>query len=239
MLDYESALHSIAFQNSGGEAGPGVRHLHVEAMDEEGASQHISLEALLAEDFTELSTLDDNYQSVSAYDEIVFAREGSDTVFAEGGDDRLYGGAGNDYLAGGSGNDFLYGGTGDNTLSGGLGQDHFVFLNDPVTQHLDVITDFSRQEGDVLDIRDILPTGVDGSDASVLDSYLNFFDDETGSTVALVGEGLEDNAFGYTGPSDSVSFAIRLEGQSITGNNALSDIAVIQNLLDGGNLAVD
>ncbi|MDU9037876.1 calcium-binding protein, partial [Pseudomonas corrugata] len=79
----------------------------------------------------------------------------------------LNGGAGNDQLDGGAGNDLLIGGIGTDTLSGGAGADRFVFsaLNElGIDVARDVITDFSRLQGDKLDLSkldaNILATGI-------------------------------------------------------------------------------
>ena len=58
------------------------------------------------------------------------------------------GGAGEDTLLGGSADDTLIGGNGNNTYTGGAGADVFVVSFDGI----DVINDFNRGEGDVLEI---------------------------------------------------------------------------------------
>ena len=94
--------------------------------------------------------------------------DGNDRLFGGRGADTLYGGEGNDYLqggwtgddvlTGGTGNDTLYGGTGDDTLTGGAdgdtlsggdGADRFVFAQG---HGHDRIADFSRSEGDSIDL---------------------------------------------------------------------------------------
>ncbi|NUT88693.1 calcium-binding protein, partial [Pseudomonas corrugata] len=79
----------------------------------------------------------------------------------------LTGGAGNDQLDGGAGNDLLIGGIGTDTLTGGAGADRFVFsaLNElGIGDARDVILDFSRLQGDKLDLSkldaNILATGI-------------------------------------------------------------------------------
>ncbi|MGI9218474.1 MAG: calcium-binding protein, partial [Hydrogenophaga sp.] len=79
---------------------------------------------------------------------------GNDTLFGGAGDDTLLGGTGTDSLVGGEGNDVLIGGSGRDTLTGGLGADRFVFTqgdSGSLGSH-DVITDFRRAQGDVLDL---------------------------------------------------------------------------------------
>ena len=88
----------------------------------------------------------------------LYGDQGNDYLSGSNGNDRLYGGSGNDELSGGAGNDLLYGGTGRDYLTGGSGADTFVFtsLSDsrPGSAR-DVITDFSRGDGDYIDLRSI------------------------------------------------------------------------------------
>ncbi|WP_425335043.1 calcium-binding protein [Nostoc punctiforme] len=67
--------------------------------------------------------------------------------------DVLRGTAGNDILNGGAGNDILVGGAGNDILTGGTGADQFVFNSK--LEGLDVIKDFSRVEGDKIQISKI------------------------------------------------------------------------------------
>ena len=73
------------------------------------------------------------------------------------GDDTLYGLAGNDSLVGGAGADILIGGAGKDTLSGGLGADVFRFndVSESTRSAFDVISDFTRAQGDRIDLRAI------------------------------------------------------------------------------------
>jgi serralysin len=83
---------------------------------------------------------------------------GDDVIDGRGGNDIIYGGNGNDDLYGGSGKDKLYGGAGNDYLSGGSGADTFVFtaLSDSKANSTrDVIVDFNRAEGDVIDLRSL------------------------------------------------------------------------------------
>ncbi|BAB73360.1 alr1403 [Nostoc sp. PCC 7120 = FACHB-418] len=62
----------------------------------------------------------------------------------------VFGGNGNDTITGGTGNDTLVGGLGADTLTGGLGADKFVFNS--LSEGIDVIKDFSWQQGDKIQI---------------------------------------------------------------------------------------
>ena len=71
------------------------------------------------------------------------------------GPDRLLGGAGDDTLVGGAGDDVLVGGPGADTLTGGGGADRFFFAVgdlDANSAKSDTITDFSRAQGDKIDL---------------------------------------------------------------------------------------
>ena len=88
-------------------------------------------------------------------DDVLDGGSGDDTVVGDDGNDTLYGGTGDDVLVGGAGDDILVGGPGSDTLSGGTGADRFVFRPgdldaDPAKS--DRITDFSRDDGDRIDL---------------------------------------------------------------------------------------
>lgn len=83
---------------------------------------------------------------------------GTDNDTLRGGDqdDRLLGGSGADLLSGGTGADRLIGGTGRDRLTGGIGADQFIFTNrldsTATASGRDIITDFSRSQGDKIDL---------------------------------------------------------------------------------------
>jgi hypothetical protein len=76
-----------------------------------------------------------------------------DTINGAAGNDSLKGGAGNDTLNAGAGNDVLSGGVGNDALNGGSGSDTFVIAPGGGA---DTVSDFSRPEGDRIDVRTIL-----------------------------------------------------------------------------------
>ena len=84
----------------------------------------------------------------------LYGHEGDDTLIGGDGDDYLAGQEGNDILEGGAGNDFLGAGPGNDVLTGGTGADRFFFAQpfEPVMNH-HTITDFSRAQGDYIDLR--------------------------------------------------------------------------------------
>ncbi|MFD0978729.1 GDSL-type esterase/lipase family protein [Tropicimonas aquimaris] len=108
--------------------------------------------------------------------------KGSDTLTGGAGrdvlkggsrDDTLSGGNGNDELNGGSGGDHLYGGNDDDILDGGKGRDRMTggagadrFVIDVSAFDGDRVKDFSRAEGDVFDLGEVLPAGIEAEDLS-------------------------------------------------------------------------
>jgi parallel beta-helix repeat protein len=80
---------------------------------------------------------------------------GSDLLVGANGADHLSGGAGRDVLAGGAGRDVLVGGGGVDTMVGGAGEDIFVFGRASAAAAGDVVEDFSRSQGDRIDLRGI------------------------------------------------------------------------------------
>jgi Ca2+-binding RTX toxin-like protein len=84
------------------------------------------------------------------------------------GRDEITGGRYDDYLSGFNGNDTLAGGGGADWLSGGKGADRFVFksASDSRGSNNDVITDFSRSQGDKINLSKIdAKTGIAGNQA--------------------------------------------------------------------------
>ncbi|MGL4960572.1 MAG: calcium-binding protein [Inquilinus sp.] len=83
--------------------------------------------------------------------------------------DQLYGNAGANVLQGWNGNDLLVGRAGQDTLTGGAGADRFQFTavgDSVVGTNADRITDFSRAQGDKIDLSGIdANTGAAGNQA--------------------------------------------------------------------------
>lgn len=106
--------------------------------------------------------------------DLLEGRSGNDRLLGHSGADTLRGGAGVDRLAGHRGNDLLIGGTGNDRLSGGAGADRFRLTS---TNGVDTIGDFSRTQGDSLEI---LGTAFGNHPKGVLDA-VNFRANRTGS----------------------------------------------------------
>ena len=110
-------------------------------------------------------------------DNVVYGGGARDRITTGGGNDRVFGGSGNDKvlgemgddsLSGGAGQDWLSGGFGRDTLTGEAGADIFFFkaMGESAPTHADMITDFSRMEGDRIDLRLMdADTGLAGNQA--------------------------------------------------------------------------
>ncbi|WP_137154079.1 calcium-binding protein [Rhizobium sp. FKL33] len=92
------------------------------------------------------------------YKDTLIGDSGANSLWGQNGSDILKGLDGNDKLYGGSGDDDLYGGMGLDRLTGNDGADFFIFQStseSPNSSNRDVIVDFSRSQGDQIDLMDI------------------------------------------------------------------------------------
>lgn len=82
---------------------------------------------------------------------------GNDWLLGENGSDALFGSSGKDILSGGDGNDLLNGGSGKDFLYGGKGADvfEFAFISDSMPSQMDIIDDYNKLEGDIIDLSKI------------------------------------------------------------------------------------
>lgn len=101
------------------------------------------------------SSFDDDVVGSNMDDELV-SELGNDVLRGGSGNDKLEGGAGEDELFGGLGNDILNGEMGADRLTGGAGADRFEFnsasYSSPTASDRDLILDFSRVQGDKIDL---------------------------------------------------------------------------------------
>jgi Ca2+-binding RTX toxin-like protein len=121
-------------------------------------------------------------------DDELFGNLANDKIYGGQGGDVIYGGQGRDTIFGNNGSDTLLGNLGDDQLSGGGGSDLFIFA---ANGGFDVVSDFSRAEGDRLELggRDyIVTTASDGSAALVVND---------GSVIVLEGVGQDELSSGY------------------------------------------
>ncbi|WP_163836142.1 retention module-containing protein [Spartinivicinus ruber] len=141
----------------------------------------------------------------------------------------LTGGATDDTVLGGDTIDLIAGGAGSDTLTGGKEGDQFIWsLQDEGTDELpaiDIIKDFNVQQGDTLNLADLL---ID-EEFNSLDQYLAF-NFENGSTTINVS---------HAGNGE-ITQQIVLENFDLSNHYGTTDTAeLIDNLLDDGHLIVD
>ncbi|MEG2134128.1 immunoglobulin-like domain-containing protein, partial [Pseudomonas sp.] len=144
----------------------------------------------------------DDYLDGGKGNDILLGGSGKDTLIGGAGNDLLVGGEGNDTLLGGEGNDILIGGKGDDILTGGSGADTFVWKAGDTGK--DVIKDFSRAEGDRLDLSDLLQ----GESASTIDKFLKITTVNGESTLQVSSTGKLNDAGGI----NNADVTIKLEG---------------------------
>ena len=104
--------------------------------------------------------------------------EGNDVVAGNEGNDTLHGGQGDDIVYGGQDDDLIYGDRGNDVLYGNQGADKFRFAQG---DGADVIADFSKAEGDKIDLQGL---GYTVSQNANGNAVLNVFG---GSTIELAG----------------------------------------------------
>ncbi|MFA0570267.1 Ig-like domain-containing protein [Vibrio gallaecicus] len=134
------------------------------------------------------STGDDQFQGT----------EQDDIILGHAGNDVLLGAAGDDILLGGDGSDILIGGLGDDILTGGDGDDIFKWVDEPLNNHQDVITDFE--------------VGSDRIDLSELLHDDNTMDEVLGRLTARISDDSQDLEITVT--NDQGSQTIVLQGQA-------------------------
>ncbi|MCK5384923.1 MAG: tandem-95 repeat protein, partial [Alphaproteobacteria bacterium] len=156
-------------------------------------------------------------------DDILHGESGNDHLFGGNGDDELYGGDGRDHLYGGDGDDILVGGAGNDILVGDtsgvsadVGADTFKFIT--MDGSVDTIEDFSVNEGDMIDISNVLSDYDPLTD--VITDFVQITEDGFNSYLSVDANGGADNF---------VTIAILT---SVTG------IEDVQDLIDADNMIV-
>jgi VCBS repeat-containing protein len=198
-----------------------------------------------------------------AGNDALFGEAGSDLLYGGAGNDYLSGGDGIDGLRGGAGNDRLEGGKGSDVLRGDLGSDVFAWsLGDQsaalgtaaagngnsygvgntirLSGTSDLIMDFSKTEGDALDLRDLLQGELhQGQNPGNLDDYLHF-EVSNGHTVLHISTTGGFSA-GYDVTKENQTIVLQNVNLTVDANNVtlLNDNAIIQDLLNNKRLIVD
>ncbi len=160
--------------------------------------------------------------SMSNYADTVSGYAGNDTILGNGGGDVLYGDNGDDSINGGSGNDILIGGLNKDTLYGGTGRDYFDFdkiIESGITASTrDVIKDFSKSQGDKIDLRTIdAKTGGTSNDAFSFVSKAPTSDGTVSNGKLWYANGI---LYGSTDSDKAPEFSIQVTLTGITTFNA-------------------
>ncbi|WP_215281201.1 type I secretion C-terminal target domain-containing protein [Aeromonas hydrophila] len=166
-------------------------------------------------------------------DDILFGQGGNDELSGDAGNDTLYGGSGDDTLSGGLGNDILVGGLGNDILKGDGGADTFTWLQGDTAAGSvakDYVVDFSKAEGDKLDLSDLLDH--DGSrNQNDLKSLLSVFQDSEGVHLQVK----ESSA----APVTQEIVLMNHTFDSLTGSAAATSSQVIDYMLNNNMLDID
>ncbi|WP_244463004.1 type I secretion C-terminal target domain-containing protein [Aeromonas popoffii] len=152
----------------------------------------------------------------------------SDWLFGSGGDDRLLAGQGDDVLRGGQGNDILTGGAGSDLFVWGSGDEGTAAL-----PAMDTITDFRPEEGDKIDLTDMLHGVTDNS----VDGLLNHLS----ASMATGSSGLSDVSLSVSPAGDGqVTQQITLKDVDLSSWHVASSSShdILQSMLDNQSLII-
>ncbi len=134
----------------------------------------------------------------------------NDEIWGYDGNDSLYGYAGNDKLVGGNGNDTLIGGSGQDTMYGGLGADTFLIgtATDSLYRAPDLIADYSKSQGDVIDL-----SAIDAKIGGLANDSFSWLQGALNSSNANGALWFSNGTlFGSTNSDTNAEFAIRVQG---------------------------
>lgn len=146
----------------------------------------------------------------------------------------LDGGAGDDIVVGGDGEHIIIGGAGNDILTGGAGADLFVWHDGDqgtaANPAKDIVTDFNGNEGDVLDLSDILQ----GEESNDITDYISVAEQGNNVVLSLTPEG----------DGGDMTQTITLQNTSIdqlVGSDAsgMSNADIINSLITSGQIQVD
>ncbi|MEZ6931360.1 retention module-containing protein [Aeromonas sp. S16(2024)] len=167
-----------------------------------------------------------NIHSQSGHD--LLGSDQSDWLFGSTGDDRILGGLGDDVLRGGQGNDILTGGAGSDLFVWGSGDEGTAAL-----PAIDTVTDFHPEEGDKLDLADLLKGVTDNS----VDGLLGHLS----ASVTTGRAGLSDVNLSVSPAGDGqVTQQITLKDVDLSGWNlsGSSSHDILQSMLDQHSLII-
>ena len=136
----------------------GTYYLSAQGFEASRGSYNLTMTAVEADRVLNGTSRNDTLNGAGGNDSLN-GLEGNDLLLGFGGNDTLSGLTGNDTLDGGAGNDVLIGGAGRDIMTGGTGADFFRFMertdSAAVGTTRDLITAFSRAEGDRVDLATI------------------------------------------------------------------------------------
>ncbi len=161
-----------------------------------------------SQNVTTQSTL--NFMSGTGNIDILNGTANNDNITSYEGDDILNGYGGNDTLSGGFGNDKLYGGSGQDTMYGGLGADTFLIgtATDSLYGAPDLIADYSKSQGDVIDL-----SAIDAKIGGLANDSFSWLQGALNSSNANGALWFSNGTlFGSTNSDTNAEFAIRIQG---------------------------
>ncbi|MGE6196882.1 type I secretion C-terminal target domain-containing protein, partial [Aeromonas media] len=167
-----------------------------------------------------------NIHSQSGHD--LLGSDQSDWLFGSTGDDRILGGLGDDVLRGGQGNDILTGGAGSDLFVWGSGDEGTAAL-----PAIDTVTDFHPEEGDKIDLADLLKGVTDNS----VDGLLGHLS----ASVTAGNGGLSDVSLSVSPAGDGqVTQQITLKDVDLSSWNlsGSSSHDILQSMLDQHSLII-
>ncbi|HCH53053.1 MAG TPA: type I secretion protein [Aeromonas sp.] len=167
-----------------------------------------------------------NIHSQSGHD--LLGSDQSDWLFGSTGDDRILGGLGDDVLRGGQGNDILTGGAGSDLFVWGSGDEGTAAL-----PAIDTVTDFHPEEGDKIDLADLLKGVTDNS----VDGLLGHLS----ASVTAGSGGLSDVSLSVSPAGDGqVTQQITLKDVDLSDWNlsGSSSHDILQSMLDQHSLII-
>jgi Ca2+-binding RTX toxin-like protein len=156
--NYEAVLRGLTFDNDTSPPRLTDREVTVTVTDDQGAQSDPASVVIRLEDLVIDGDDGDNMLTGTDRSEGIAGGNGSDQIDGGSGNDVIDGGSGNDVIDAGDGEDIIFGGTGRDDLAGGAGADRFVIGS--LVFGTETVRDFSRSEGDRLDLSDMF----EGSD---------------------------------------------------------------------------
>ncbi|HEY0625309.1 MAG TPA: calcium-binding protein [Allosphingosinicella sp.] len=156
-----------------------------------------------------------NFKGIGNEDNnVITGGVGSDYLIGGLGSDTLQGGAGGDILDGGAGYDVLIGGAGGDEMTGGEFAD--MFVTSVYGDGVDMIHDFSRAEGDGIDVRALTASlGTQGQDPFA-SGHLSFQQGVVGGRQATL---VMFDPDGSAGPQGSVHYLTVIGTQPLSSSD--------------------